>query len=184
MICHLLGAKPLPEPMLTYCQLTLRNTLRLNSKIIWKYHLWNGGHFMHGGPWEWRSVKYQISLWKHMLTDNLLRKLYLYFLLFSTSDTFLVENRCLPILNSCFWPWDAVARISAAMVLTYFSWDFLASTTDWLKQFATNPLLRATNLSGCHHLNSYIPKKITNAVVTVCKTHIISTKYDTCADIM
>ena len=67
-------------------------------------------------------------------------------------------------------------RISAAMVLTYFSWDFLASTTDWLKQFATNPLLRAANLSGCHHLNSYIPKKITNAVVTVCKTHIISTK--------
>ena len=54
MAC-LLGAKPLPEPMLTYCQLnpSEKTSGKFESKYktfhswkrIWKYQ-WNGGHFV------------------------------------------------------------------------------------------------------------------------------------------
>ena len=55
MACSLFGAKPLPEPIPTYCQfrpceiiqlwIKLRNFLW--RKCIWKCHLWHHGHFVY-----------------------------------------------------------------------------------------------------------------------------------------
>ena len=50
MTCRLVGAKPLPEPMLVYCQLNPQVKFKSRYKTfhswkcIWK-HLRNGGHF-------------------------------------------------------------------------------------------------------------------------------------------
>ena len=58
MACRLFGAKPLPEPMLTYCQLNHWEETSVKSewkfktfhswKCTWKCRLWNGGHFDQG----------------------------------------------------------------------------------------------------------------------------------------
>ena len=58
MACRLFGAKLLSKPMLGYCQLDPQEetSVKLRSKYktfhsrkcIWKYHLWNGGHFVQG----------------------------------------------------------------------------------------------------------------------------------------
>ena len=58
MACRLFGTKPLPEPMLTYCQLDPweQNSLKFelkyetvhSQKCIWNCHLHNGGHFAQG----------------------------------------------------------------------------------------------------------------------------------------
>ena len=58
MACCLFSAKPSPEPMLFYCQLNLweQTLMELESKYktfhswkcIWKWRLWNGGHFAQG----------------------------------------------------------------------------------------------------------------------------------------
>ena len=50
MACRLIGAKPLFEPMLEYCQLDIRNIIQwnvifLSRKCVWKCRLENGGHF-------------------------------------------------------------------------------------------------------------------------------------------
>ena len=66
MACRLFGTKPLPEPMLNYCQLDpYQQTLvkiewikiqNFNSqKCIWKCRLPNGDNFLHGGD--------ELSLW-------------------------------------------------------------------------------------------------------------------------
>ena len=56
MVCRLFGAKPLSEPILTYCQLDLKEYL--SGEILFKiqtfsvmemrlkYRLRNGGHFV------------------------------------------------------------------------------------------------------------------------------------------
>ena len=54
MACHLFGAKPLSEPMMTYCWLDPKENISMKCywkfncfdwKIcIWKYHLQNGNH--------------------------------------------------------------------------------------------------------------------------------------------
>ena len=49
MACHLLDAKPLCEPMLTYCEIWNKNTIFIweqYSTLIWKYHQQNDGHFI------------------------------------------------------------------------------------------------------------------------------------------
>ena len=58
MTCRLFGAKSLPEPMLTYCQLNPQKqiSVKYESKYktfntwqgIWKRGLWNSGHFVLG----------------------------------------------------------------------------------------------------------------------------------------
>ena len=58
MACRLFGGKPLPKPMLAYCQLDSQEQIseRYESefyhfhsrKCIWKCRLRNGGHFVHG----------------------------------------------------------------------------------------------------------------------------------------
>ena len=58
MACRLLGAKPLSEPMLTYCQLepkeyiSMKYHFKLNyfhsRKCVWTCRLRNGGHFVQG----------------------------------------------------------------------------------------------------------------------------------------
>ena len=63
MACRLLGAKPLPQPMLTHCQSDpLKQTsVKFESKYktfdwwkcIWTYHLWNGDHFVQG---RWQNI--------------------------------------------------------------------------------------------------------------------------------
>ena len=59
MACRLFGAKPLPEPTLTYCQwdpweqtpvkFELNCKIFYSLKYIWNCRLWNGGHFVQGG---------------------------------------------------------------------------------------------------------------------------------------
>ena len=56
MACRLSGAKPLPEPMLAYCQLDSREYISVkfeseyyyfhSKKSIWKCRQENGGHFV------------------------------------------------------------------------------------------------------------------------------------------
>ena len=56
MICFLFDAKPLSEPMLTFCQLGFGNrfqsnlnqntTVSIHTKRIWKHCLCSGGHFV------------------------------------------------------------------------------------------------------------------------------------------
>ena len=56
MACRLLGAKPLSQPMLGYCQLDPYEQIAMkfqskyktfhSRKCIWKYRLRNGGHFV------------------------------------------------------------------------------------------------------------------------------------------
>ena len=50
MICHLFGIKPLPEPMLTSCQLHPKEyisvTFHLEFICYWKCHLQNISHFV------------------------------------------------------------------------------------------------------------------------------------------
>ena len=63
MVCRLFGAKPLPEPMLTYSQFDPlgKTSVKFESKYktfhsrkcIWKYRLRNVGHFVHG---RWVNV--------------------------------------------------------------------------------------------------------------------------------
>ena len=61
MACHLSGAKPLPEPMLTYCQPKDPKEPKEQTskkfepkyhtfhwKCIWKCRLQSGGHFVQG----------------------------------------------------------------------------------------------------------------------------------------
>ena len=58
MACRLFGAKPLPEPMLTYCQLDPKKqtSVKFESqykifhswKCIWRYRLRNVGYFVQG----------------------------------------------------------------------------------------------------------------------------------------
>ena len=58
MACRLFDAKPLAKPMLGYCQLDpmKETSVKFLSKYksfhlqrcIWKYCLWNGGHFVQG----------------------------------------------------------------------------------------------------------------------------------------
>ena len=58
MACRLFGAKPIPEPMLTFCQLDPweQTSVKCESKYksfhswdcIWKCRLRNGGHFAEG----------------------------------------------------------------------------------------------------------------------------------------
>ena len=59
MACRLFGSQPLPEPMMTVCQLDPQEqtSVKLESKYktlhswkcSWKCHLRNGGHFCRGG---------------------------------------------------------------------------------------------------------------------------------------
>ena len=71
MACRLFSAKPLSKPMLSYCQLDPRKQTSVKSlskyktfhswKCIWKYPLWNGGHFVQGEMslycrWRWLLV--------------------------------------------------------------------------------------------------------------------------------
>ena len=67
MACYLFGAKPLPEPRLSHCQLDPYEQISVkfdqytkfrSLKCIWKYRLRNGGHFVQGetnwkGPVMW-----------------------------------------------------------------------------------------------------------------------------------
>ena len=58
MACGLFGAKPLPKPMLGYCQLDPQEQISVkfesnykalhSRKCIWKYRLRNGAHFVQG----------------------------------------------------------------------------------------------------------------------------------------
>ena len=57
MPCRLFGTKPLPEPMLAYCQLDhweksseiwIKIQKMHSRKCIWKCSLWSGGHFVNG----------------------------------------------------------------------------------------------------------------------------------------
>ena len=58
MACCLSGAKPWPEPMLSYCQLDPWEQTSMKFELIWKkFHSWkclwncrlrNGGHFVQG----------------------------------------------------------------------------------------------------------------------------------------
>ena len=69
MACRLFGAKPLPKPMLTYCQFDpyVQTSVKLEPKYevfhswkcIRKDRLWNGGHFVQGEM----SVTYQCLSW-------------------------------------------------------------------------------------------------------------------------
>ena len=59
MACRLFGAKPLHDPMLTYCWLDplVQTSVKFESKYktfhsrkcVWKGRLRNGGHFVQGG---------------------------------------------------------------------------------------------------------------------------------------
>ena len=54
MACHLVGAKPLSEPMLKYCQLDpweqtsgeILIEINIFVQEIWKCCLWNGGYLV------------------------------------------------------------------------------------------------------------------------------------------
>ena len=46
---HLFGTKPLPEPMLLYCQLDPWGQTLYSRKCTWKYRLRNGGNVVQGG---------------------------------------------------------------------------------------------------------------------------------------
>ena len=56
--CGLFGAKPLPKPMLTFCQFDPQEQTAVefqskcrtfhSRKCIWKCRLWNGGYFVQG----------------------------------------------------------------------------------------------------------------------------------------
>ena len=58
MACRLFGAKSLPEPMLTYCQLDPQEQISVkfhskykifhSRKCIWTYRLRDAGHFVQG----------------------------------------------------------------------------------------------------------------------------------------
>ena len=58
MACHQDNAKPLSEPMLTYCQFDLKEHISMkfylkfkyfhSGKCVWKCRLRNGGHFVQG----------------------------------------------------------------------------------------------------------------------------------------
>ena len=68
MACHLFGAKLLPEPILTYCQLDPKEkeqtSVKFKSKYkkfnprkcIWKCRLRNGGHFVQGEMPYWLAT--------------------------------------------------------------------------------------------------------------------------------
>ena len=68
MACRLFGAKPLSKPMLGSCQLDLYEQTSVkfwwihktfhSQKLIWKYRLWNGGHFVQGKMSSW---------WRHQM---------------------------------------------------------------------------------------------------------------------
>ena len=76
MACHLIGAKPLSETTLPYCQLhpkehiSTKFYLKLKSfhswKCIWTCRQWNGGHFV-SVSMSWRKATYefsvQVALW-------------------------------------------------------------------------------------------------------------------------
>ena len=73
MACRLFGTKPLPEPMLAYCQLDSQEQISVkfesefyhfhSRKFIWKYCLPNGGHL--SGRYELKAMKYHkhAGLW-------------------------------------------------------------------------------------------------------------------------
>ena len=81
MACRLFGAKPLPEPTLTYYQLDPQESTSVKFeskyktfhswKCIWKRRLQKGGHFVRG-RWvdcdyeAWHGqLLYEFSAWKH-----------------------------------------------------------------------------------------------------------------------
>ena len=83
MACHLFSAKPLPEPMLTYCQIDPQEwtSMKFKSKhktfhswkCIWKCRLWNGGHFVQGEmsqkKRQWQHWNPTLQ-WRHNRRDN------------------------------------------------------------------------------------------------------------------
>ena len=85
MACHLFGIKPLPEPMLTYCQLNLQEQTSVKFKLKYKtLHSWkcmgkclrNGGHFedgwIHWSHWTNNcDLNSQIFRYLLMIVDNL-----------------------------------------------------------------------------------------------------------------
>ena len=72
MACRLDGAKPLSEPMLTYCQLDPKEHISMrfhlkfiyshSRKCVWKCRLRNGGHFDQGEMSLQSSVCW-VSMW-------------------------------------------------------------------------------------------------------------------------
>ena len=55
MAGHLHGAKPLPEPMITYCQLHLKEQISVKFKSKYNgfhlFHFQNGGYFVLVSMW-------------------------------------------------------------------------------------------------------------------------------------
>ena len=84
MACHLFNAKPLPEPMLPFCQLDLLKTsVKFESKYktfhswkwIWKCHLGNGRRFSpvnspHKGQWRGALMFSLICTWINGWVNN------------------------------------------------------------------------------------------------------------------
>ena len=97
MACRLLGAKPLSKPMVTYCQLDLREQTSVkfeskyktfhSRKCIWKCCRWNGGHFVQGGD----ELTYRI-----LVTYNALVNFCHYYFRYSNSNG-LSPGECLAI---------------------------------------------------------------------------------------
>ena len=71
LVCRLIGAKPLFEPVPEYCQLvhwektsvkfSSKSIHFLSRKCIWKYHLRNGGHFVQGEMSCDKKIKENVS---------------------------------------------------------------------------------------------------------------------------
>ena len=82
MACRVVGAKPLSEPMLNYCQLASREqtSVKFESKYkifhtrkcIWKCRPRNGGHFVQGGGVKCANtpVRWQAFAWTNKITKR------------------------------------------------------------------------------------------------------------------
>ena len=76
MACRLIGAKPLPKPMLTYCQLDPKEQTSFVSKYktlnsrqcIWKHRLQNDGHFIQDEMINVKKFPHNISVQNSILS--------------------------------------------------------------------------------------------------------------------
>ena len=96
MVCCLFGAKPLPEPMLAYCQFDSLECISVefewefyhfhSRKCIWIYRLQNGSHLVQGG---W------VNILCHWMT-LLLLQCFFFIIMLSMSNSSRADFRFLP----------------------------------------------------------------------------------------
>ena len=112
--CRLFGTKPLPEPMLTYCQWDCRN------KLQWNSHL-NSKHFLHENAYEqycqWNDVHFVQGRWVNNLRTHETCYVFIFVVIsLLTSDTYYLF---LYIIHSCITGIGGVPFCSGLNILIY-----------------------------------------------------------------